>query len=797
MEASRKLGVDTSDQLREAHVQVLSILNDQRLERKEMKKSFRNVAASQHDMQLVIDRLEVISQQAAVTETSTEVLKSLQFSRMHDRHSTIHERHGKTFSWIFEANTSPFKTWLEEGSGTFWISGKAGSGKSTLMKHLSNSPTTKSLLQRWANANQLIVASFYFWVTGTEMQRSQEGLLQSILYEILRQEPDLIPTVLPSRWQQGKLFLLDPPPWRVNELYEALDALIQAKPKARFCIFIDGLDEYSGDAGQQGFFAEQIMKLSESPSVKICVASRPWTPFKNVFGRSEQHLLTLETLTRDDMEVYVRDLLQKDDKFAALLKKDPSAMDLVREIRNKARGVFLWVVLVVNSLRSGLTLDDDLGELKRRLDNLPPTLKQFFRRMLDTIDENYKLYACRILYLAHCAGPLPLRAFFWVRIEYLMNENYATRGNIKQLSGTKENKETAKIFLNNWTRDLLEVYQSGDESGNTGDIANYQVGFIHRTVGEFLSEPEVHEILQAHSGKDFDPDQSICRVLLAEAKSRKSKNKKEDVEDMLEIARRSVYHAKQYEIRHQRGLKDILRELDNVVSSTLKGSYFTHWTASFVVSHPDKVAKHRATVSNGSSSFLAYAVASNLVEFVRESLDSSPNEVQKKGRPLLDFAIYPTFPRHNRSLLSAETDYSMEMIDLLLRKGAVANQHAGGLGIMTTWQMFLLDMCASARGDDLFDKGKAWDVAQLFLTHGADRRAEVPIGKDSGNIDIKGNFGAEESRTYERVTTHIAGVAECLEYIEQQNRVEEFLARLPESASHSWTIWTPRLWWNQ
>jgi hypothetical protein len=109
MEASRKLGVDTSDQLREAHVQVLSILNDQRLERKEMKKSFRNVAASQHDMQLVIDRLEVISQQAAVTETSTEVLKSLQFSRMHDRHSTIHERHGKTFSWIFEANTSPFK----------------------------------------------------------------------------------------------------------------------------------------------------------------------------------------------------------------------------------------------------------------------------------------------------------------------------------------------------------------------------------------------------------------------------------------------------------------------------------------------------------------------------------------------------------------------------------------------------------------------------------------------------------------------------------------------------------------
>jgi hypothetical protein len=773
------------------------MLEDQKLQREEMKSSIQTITASQHGMQLVLDRLEHLSKQAAVTETSTEVLKSLQFSRMHDRHNIIHEKHERTFSWIFEANSSPFKRWLEEGSGTFWISGKAGSGKSTLMKYLSNSPATATILQKWAGTNQLIIASFYFWVTGTEMQRSQEGLLQSILYEILRQEPDLIPTVIPSRWQQDMRFLLDPPPWRVEELYKALNVLIQAKPKARFCFFIDGLDEYSGDAGQQGLFAEQLKKLSGSPSVKLCVASRSWIPFRNVFGQSEQHLLTLETLTRDDMDIYVRDLLQKDDKFKALLQKDPSAIDLVREIRNKARGVFLWVVLVVNSLRSGLTLTDNLGELKRRLDKLPPTLKQFFRRMLDTIDEDYKLYACRILYLAYCAGPLPLRTFFWVQIEHLQNEHYAVRGTIKQLSGTKENKETARLFLNKWTKDLLEVYPSDDDAGNIGDIASFQVGFTHRTVGEFLGTPEVQDILQTQSGKDFDPNRSICRVLLAEAKSRRSKSHREDLSDFLDIARRSVYHAKQYEIRHQHGLKDLLREMDNVGSSTISGSYFAHWTGSFGVSHPVKVAKHRSTVSNVSSNFLAYAVASDLVEFVRESLDSSPHEVHKKGRPLLDFAIYPTFPKHNWTPPSAETNYSTEMIDVLLHKGAAINQHAGGLGIMTAWQMFLLDVCAFAKGDQSFDKGRAWDVAQLFLTHGADRKAEVPIGKDSGNIDVKGNFGAEESRTYERVTTHIAGVAECLGYVEQQSRVEEFLARLPESASRSWLTWTPWVWWNQ
>jgi hypothetical protein len=312
----------------------------QKRQTKESKSSLENIAASQHELRLVLDRLEKLSQQAAVTETSTEVLKSLQFPRMHDRHSTIHERHQQTFSWIFEASASPFKTWLAEGNGAFWVSGKAGSGKSTLMKYIYNSPRTTTLLQKWAGTRQLITASFFFWNTGTEMQKSQEGLLQSILYEILRHEPELIPVVLPSRWQQDALYHQHPPPWGLEELNEALNLLIQAKPTACFCFFIDGLDEYSGDPNQQDQFAERILKLSESQAVKICVASRPWVQFGNNFGQSKQRMLTLESLTRKDMETYVRDLLQKDPRFAALLARQPSAIDLVHDIHKKRAEFF-------------------------------------------------------------------------------------------------------------------------------------------------------------------------------------------------------------------------------------------------------------------------------------------------------------------------------------------------------------------------------------------------------------------------------------------------------------------------
>jgi len=706
-------------------------------------------------MQLVLSRIETLSQQAAVTKTSTEILKSLRFSRMHDRHSTIHERHQQTFSWIFEASASPFKTWLAEGSGAFWVSGKAGSGKSTLMKYINNSPTTMNLLRTWSEARQLITASFYFWNTGTEMQKSQEGLLQSILYEILRHEPNLIPTVLPSRWQQDELFHQHPPPWKLAELYEALDVLIQAKPAACFCFFIDGLDEYSGDAGEQGQFAEQILKLSQSKAVKICVASRPWLQFGNVFGQCKQRMLTLESLTRRDMEIYVRDLLQRDPKFAALLVRQPRAIDLVHDIQDKARGVFLWVVLVVKSLRSGLTLNDSLEDLRRRLDLLPADLKEFFRRMIDTIDENYKLYACRILCLARSAAPLPLRTIYWVPLEST-EENYAINTPVKSDIGTDRQIETARNVLNKWTKDLLEVYHSDKDSSSGRNFANLQIGFIHRTVGDFLSEPEVRQILEEDSGEGFDPNLSMCRVLLAEAKSVTHGSRESDLDGFYEIAGRAMCHARLYETQHQRGLTELLRGLDNVISSRTSGPSSAHWTASLKVSHPSKIARHRATVSNESSNFVAYATSNNLVEFVRETLNSLPKAVHKRGRPLLDFAIYPTFSNHTQAQSPKNDGYSVDMIALLLERGALADQHAGGLGVMTAWQMFLLDICTSSRSNQSFDKSGAWQVAQSFLKHRADRQVKIPLAKIVADISVEGNFGVEITREYERTTTPVS-----------------------------------------
>jgi hypothetical protein len=92
--------------------------------------------------------------------------------------------------------------WLRSGDKIYWIGGKAGSGKFTLMKFLCDHPRTKQELCEWAGQKQVVMASFFFWITGNEIQKSQNGLFQSLLFEILRQCPSMIKTLCKSRWEE-------------------------------------------------------------------------------------------------------------------------------------------------------------------------------------------------------------------------------------------------------------------------------------------------------------------------------------------------------------------------------------------------------------------------------------------------------------------------------------------------------------------------------------------------------------------------------------------------------------------
>ena len=197
-------------------------------------------------------------------------MRHLWFPEIGDREDGIESAHAATFNWMLEPfsaknDASKFMEWLLPPSGAddsnriFWVSGKAGSGKSTMMKYLYQDPRLKECLQRWAKDNVLTCIGFFIWDRGKSMMhKSREGMVRSLLHQILAQHRDLIPVLFPKKWSAMPIAgnIVDrakpenPCTWDWSELYGALTRITnehfleeQGIPM-RLCVFVDGMDEY-------------------------------------------------------------------------------------------------------------------------------------------------------------------------------------------------------------------------------------------------------------------------------------------------------------------------------------------------------------------------------------------------------------------------------------------------------------------------------------------------------------------------------------------------------------------------
>ncbi|MCJ1285389.1 hypothetical protein MMC26_004729 [Xylographa opegraphella] len=113
---------------------------------------------SEEDSCKLLNSLANMTEEAKIFNLNKSVLTSLSFESMTVRHSTITEAHANTYKWIFDEGDQQsvgvdpqprtrFTEWLKSDNGIYWICGKAGSGKSTLMKYLYEDDRTTSALE--------------------------------------------------------------------------------------------------------------------------------------------------------------------------------------------------------------------------------------------------------------------------------------------------------------------------------------------------------------------------------------------------------------------------------------------------------------------------------------------------------------------------------------------------------------------------------------------------------------------------------------------------------------------------
>jgi hypothetical protein len=217
------------------------------------------------------------------------LLANLRFKEFYDREYAIPEAYKDTYKWIFNPSMpsnlcSSFVDWINSEEQLYWITGKAGSGKSTLMKFIREDKHTRRLLQKWAKGRYINFFSFYFWNSGSKIQMSQEGLLRTILIQALDSRPELASILFPLREEE---FDIDPhghwTAWSWAELLIAFKVLMTNLSSAETVVLlIDSLDEYDGPHDKLVEFVHNI--IGQNANIKVCVSSRPWVVFEDASG---------------------------------------------------------------------------------------------------------------------------------------------------------------------------------------------------------------------------------------------------------------------------------------------------------------------------------------------------------------------------------------------------------------------------------------------------------------------------------------------------------------------------------
>ncbi len=406
-------------------------------------------------------------------------------------------------------------SWLENDTQEiYWITGKPGAGKSTLMKFLTNHHSVKRHLSNWIGSSPVIVATFYSWNAGTELQKSQSGLLRTLLYQCFSQRHSLVAKVCPKRWAWGQMLDDLPTPklftkfvwssWPWFELREAFCAVAsRAGHEYRLVLLIDGLDEFSDGHAD---IVKLLKDLSELPGVKICASSRPWNVFNDAFQRNPS--LMVQDLTRDDIVRYIKGHFEPEPAFREFRALEPDeAAGLLRDIASRADGVFLWVAVVVRTLVEKMVQWDKLADLRLTLNQLPQDVEDLFEAIKRRISPEHAAQFSRyfLLLLESLRTPCLLRAS---ALTFLLADEDEDSSIHRTVLATRESRQSGvdviRRRLRSRTLGLLEI------------SPNDTVGFLHRSVLEWATRDSHFAAIKRDAPAGFNPNLELLKARTTE-----------------------------------------------------------------------------------------------------------------------------------------------------------------------------------------------------------------------------------------------------------------------------------------
>ncbi|KAI9765367.1 MAG: hypothetical protein M1840_007447 [Geoglossum simile] len=414
-------------------------------------------------------------------ERRIRLLNLLKFDQVHARRMGVKAAHDKTCRWLLE--DPEYQHWLDptkfvEHHGFLWINGKPGAGKSTIMK-FAYSHASHTM-------GNTTVISFFFHARGEDLEKSTAGMYRSLLWQLLEKVPNLQvvlddPDLIP-------LSHSDCPTWETEFLRSLLSLSIAKLDQRRLVCFVDALDECDREEVYEMVEDFQTLgrdAVSKGSPLHICFSSRHY-PFINIRNGRQ---LTLEKRPghERDLEAYIYYKLNLEGGSKT------EADELRTEIRDRASGVFLWVILVVKMLNKEFGRGSTLVIRKRRLQEIPIELSKLFKDILMRDNEHPEHLLLSIQWIIYAKRPLKWEELYFAVISGLYPDNL-TEWNPEEIT-----VHDIKRFILSSSKGLAEITKSKAQT----------VQFIHESVRDFLLKENGLRDLRREMGLGEENFQSL------------------------------------------------------------------------------------------------------------------------------------------------------------------------------------------------------------------------------------------------------------------------------------------------
>ncbi|RYO78508.1 hypothetical protein DL764_010111 [Monosporascus ibericus] len=289
-------------------------------------------------------------------------------------------------------------------------------------------------------------------------------MLRSILYQLLREDDALYKRFAPlfrDKQEKHKKWGWE---WQQSQLKEFMLSEIQKWQSKPPLLLIDALNECNEeDVRAVVEFLERlsINTFDARITLSVCLSSRH---YPNI--RMERNLeLTLETSKDhgEDIDTYVRETLTLDDKIDLNIRRK-----IETEIRQKASGIFMWVMLVVAILNQAYD-DGRLKATQKRLNQVPSSLEGLFSTLLNQKDLNKAETILMLQWVLFSQRPLKPE-------ELVATVAEAVPENLERFNRSIFTSENVQKRITSSSKGLIEVRK--------GWVASVQ--FIHQSVHDFL-----------------------------------------------------------------------------------------------------------------------------------------------------------------------------------------------------------------------------------------------------------------------------------------------------------------------